>query len=184
MGIFEWLFFRNAKKPHYVPPMDLNLQEGVMGPFSMGMKPGEIMETLGPPVSWLLMKRDGYFLYPELGLAIEVEDDKIVGFDVANREPQSIDFRGYEDKWKPFAGRIRIRPDSDWMNPDNLTTKHFLEQAGEPTEIQDEPEDGEIVYMYWNRRIDWDAEFLPSGEMKCIRLWPGDEIEDEESQDS
>jgi hypothetical protein len=181
MGIMEWFFYRDVQRPKIPPILDFNIPGGTLGPLGIKTHQREIMRLLGPPVSWWAVRGEGLYIYPEAGLNVEAEQEEVTGFTVAMREPQFCDFKNFTGKqgngqeagvWRPFAGRIKISPDFDWLKADGITTRHFMEQAGEPKQIDNEPEDNEIVYEYRGGAIDYDAEFLTSGELKCIRVWP------------
>jgi len=169
MGVLEKIFFRNHPKPAAGVSCDLDLSSKSLGPLALGTPYGQIIQIFGPPASWWLMKKENYFIYPELGLAIEVFEQKVDCLVVAMREPQWIDFRNHINKFSPFSGSITIKPGLS-RSAAMIDAGFIVKNLGAP--LKSDQDEEEIVLTFRGAGWGGDFEFCKDKMLKCIRIWP------------
>lgn len=167
MGILEKIFFRNIPRPVAVVSCDLDLSRKSLGLLALGAPSDQIMPLFGPPVSWRLMKRENYFVYPEFGFAIEAFEQKVDCLIIATREPQ-WDFRKYINSFSPFPGSVIIKPGLA-KTAAMIDIAFVVKNLGDPFKFDEDEE--EIVLTYHQSDWEGDFEFCKDKALKCLRIW-------------
>lgn len=168
MGLLDSWMFRGWPVP--VLPASLTLDPGSarLGAIALGEPARLLAESLGPPVSYWLMRRRGWWLYPERGLCFEVKNDRIISMAIVAAQPETSLLQDFVDRFQPFSGLVRLGYGSERMS--NLQEQMFREAFGAPVETERDRE--VLVLTFRVGGVEVETEFLPNGRLKHLALFP------------
>ncbi|MDY7232518.1 hypothetical protein [Hyalangium rubrum] len=119
-------------------------------------------------MSYWLMRRRGWWLYPEIGLAFEVMNDRIIYMAIVAAQPETSLLQNFVAQFRPFSGLVRHRHGTERTS--NLQEQTFRDAFGAPVYEDRDPE--EIVVTFRVNEVDVETEFLPNGRLKHLALFP------------
>jgi hypothetical protein len=167
MGLLESWMFRTWPRPAPAASLTLELAALRLGPLGLGSPAQELAERLGPPASYGLMRKRGWWLYPELGLAFEAKDGHLIYLALVAAHPEGSLLQGFEARFRPFSGPVRLPRGTERLS--SLQEPVFRELFGEPVEAVREP--GEAVVTFRVGEAAVELEFLPQGRLKHLALF-------------
>lgn len=167
MGLLESWMFRKWPRPTQPAALTLELAAFRLGALSLGSPAQELADRLGPPASYSLMRKRGWWLYPELGLAFEAKDGQLIYLALVAAHPEASLLQGFEARFRPFSGLVRLPRGTERLS--SLQEPVFHELFGAPVDSVREP--GETVVTFRAGSVDVEPEFLPTGRLKHLALF-------------
>jgi hypothetical protein len=167
MGLLESWMFRGWPRPTKPAVLTLDLDEARLGSFALGSPARSLAESLGPPASYWLMRRRGWWLYPESGLAFEEKDGHIIYMAIVSAHPEASLLQGFVARFRPFSGLVRLRHGTERAS--SLREETFRGLFGDPVEADRDP--NEAVLTFRKGEVAVEAEFLPSGQLKHLAFF-------------
>jgi hypothetical protein len=167
MGLLESWMFRRWPRPAQPASLVLELAALRLGPLGLGSPAQELADRLGPPASYSLMRKRGWWLYPELGLAFEAKDGQLIYLALISAHPETSLLQGFEARFRPFSGLVRLPRGTERLS--SLQEPTFRELFGEPVDAVREP--GESVVTFRVGNADVEPEFFPNGRLKHLALF-------------
>jgi hypothetical protein len=167
MGLLETWMFRGWPRPAKPASLTLELSEARLGSFTLGSPAQGLAESLGPPVSYWLMRQRGWWLYPESGLAFEEKDGRLIYMAIIAAHPETSLLQRFVARFRPFSGLVRLKHGTERTS--SLQEATFRELLGAPVEEERDPE--ALVLTFRVGEVAVETEFLPSGRLKHLALF-------------
>ena len=164
MGLLEAWMFRGWPRPAQPASLTLELAELRLRPFALGAPVRGLAERLGPPASYRLLSKRGWWLYPESGLAFEGKDERIIYMGVVAGHPEESLLQDFVSRFRPFSGQVRLAHGSERIS--SLREPLFRELFGEPVEA--DRDSGEAVLTFRKSGVTIEAAFMRSGHLKHL----------------
>jgi hypothetical protein len=168
MGLLESWMFRNWPRPTQPASLTLDLDKARLGNLGLGTADRMLAETLGPPASYWLKRKWGRWLYPESGVAFEVNGERVVYMAIVAAHPETSLLQDFVARFRPFSGQVRLAHGTERIS--NLQEQTFRELFGKPVEVDRDAE--ELVLTFHNKGVTVEAEFIPSGRLKHLAFFP------------
>lgn len=172
MGFWESLMFRRWPKPELPASLTLDLETARLGKIALGDTSQVMAESLGAPASYWKM-RNGFWLYPQLGLGLETEAERISAIVLVLAHPEYSMLLPVQGQFRPFPGLVRFKHGTE--RPSQLQERTLTEALGAPVWSDRDPE--EVVLRFRHGKADVEAELTPEGALKQLALFPADEPE-------
>jgi hypothetical protein len=168
MGLLETWMFRGWPRPVQPASLTLDVGSARLGAMTLGAPARLLAESLGPPVSYRLMRRRGWWLYPERGLSFEVKDDRIIYMALIAAQPETSLLQHFEDRFQPFSGLVRLGHGGERTS--HLQERTFREALGAPVETERDREALVLTFRVGGGSVE--TEFLSTGRLKHLALYP------------
>jgi hypothetical protein len=168
MGFAEWWHYRDVPRPVDPPRLVLDLAAGTLNGLGFGEPSAKALALLGPPASYAEAQR-GQLFYPEWGLKVELDEDRLDAFGVVLDLEQTIDFRPVKALTRPYPGELVLAAGQPPCRMAEVREAQVRAHHGEPDD-EERFEDGELDLRYEGKLLALSFEFNPAGALAYVQV--------------